>query len=113
MYIDSWDSEKLQAEIKRRRGDVDSSLTEEEERAAAEEIRMLTQEIKDVTRGGAHTMWPHLQHIYKTRVRAYREAVNQFIEGYKEGLAEKPEEETPSSTTAAPPKKTGDNEASN
>ena len=34
-------------------------------------------------------MWPHLQHLYKTRVRAYREAVNQFIEGYKEGLEEK------------------------
>jgi hypothetical protein len=87
-YIDSWDSEKLQAELKRRRGDVDDSLTKEEERMAAEEIRMLATEFKDVARGGAHTVWPHMQHIYKTRVRAYREAVNQFIEGYKEGFAE-------------------------
>ncbi|KAG7670110.1 hypothetical protein NADE_006360 [Nannochloris sp. 'desiccata'] len=90
-YIDSWDSEKLQAELKRQRGEVNDSLTKEEERMAAEEISMLAKEFKDVARGGAHTMWPHLQHIYKTRVRAYREAVNQFIEGYKEGLAEKSE----------------------
>jgi hypothetical protein len=90
-YIDSWDSEKLQAELKRQRGDKDP-LTKEEERAAAEEMRLLAAEIKNVTKDGAHTLWPHLQHIYKTRVRAYREAVNQFIEGYKEGLAEEPKE---------------------
>jgi hypothetical protein len=114
-YIDSWDSEKLKAELKRQRGGVDDSLTKEEERLAAEEIKMLAAEFKDVARGGAHTMWPHLQHLYKTRVRAYREAVNQFIEGYKEGFSEKTQEgeggssssgnNTPAASPAAAEKK--------
>ena len=102
-YIDSWDSEKLKAELKRQRGDEDP-VSKVEEEAAADEIRQLAAEFKEVAKDGAHTLWPHLQHIYKTRVRAYREAVNQFIEGYKEGLAdEKAERGGSSGVSSGPP----------
>ena len=33
---------------------------------------------------------PMLQHIYETRARSYRDAVQQFVEGYKEGYVGQP-----------------------
>lgn len=33
---------------------------------------------------------PVLQHIYETRARSYRDAVQEFVEGYKEGYVGEP-----------------------
>ena len=33
---------------------------------------------------------PVLQHIYETRARSYRDAVQEFVEGYKEGYVGQP-----------------------
>ena len=45
---------------------------------------------------------PLLHHIYETRARSYKEAVQQFVEGYKEGYvgqpASKPDEKGMSDT---------------
>lgn len=34
---------------------------------------------------------PVLQHIYETRARSYRDAVQEFVEGYKEGYVGQPD----------------------
>ena len=39
---------------------------------------------------------PMLQQIYETRARSYRDAVQEFVEGYKEGYAGQPAEQTSS-----------------
>ena len=44
---------------------------------------------------------PLLHHVYETRARSYRDAVQQFVEGYKEGFAG--QSESVKSNTAAQP----------
>ena len=39
-------------------------------------------------KGGATSVKPILQNLYRTRASAYQQAVRSFVEGYREGLAE-------------------------
>ena len=41
-------------------------------------------------KGGADSVRPLLQDLYRTRASAYQQAVRSFVEGYREGLAEQP-----------------------
>ena len=41
-------------------------------------------------KGGADSMRPLLQDLYRSRASAYQQAVRSFVEGYREGLAEHP-----------------------
>ena len=43
-------------------------------------------------RGGAQSMKPLLQNLYRTRASAYQRAVRSFVEGYREGLSEPPKD---------------------
>ena len=45
-----------------------------------------------VAKGGTDGVKPLLQDLYRTRASAYQQAVRSFVEGYREGLAEKPRE---------------------
>ena len=80
----------MQAQLRKQRGEDENSSSNNPSEAdeTVQELKALAAELKEVSRGGAHTAWPYLQNLYKTRVRAYREAVMQFIEGYKEGFQE-------------------------
>ena len=98
LYIDSWDSKKVEAQLRRERGEPDvpdNSDSPEQREEDSEELKLLSAELKDTAKGGAHILWPHLQQLYKTRAKAYREAVKQFIEGYKEGFQEANKPEVP------------------
>lgn len=83
-YLDSWDSKKLQAELRRRRGESEVI----EETGTSAELQDLMEEVKATARGGARAVEPYLKYLYKTRVAAYRDALKQFIAGYKEGFNE-------------------------
>lgn len=102
-YIDSWDSKKLRAELRRRRGEDPDKTDAEEDAETAAELAALSAELKAATAGGGTVLWPHLQRVYKSRVRAYRAAVQQFIEGYKDGFREAHEvkEEAPAGEATA------------
>ncbi len=43
-------------------------------------------------KGGAQSMKPLLQNLYRTRASAYQRAVRSFVEGYREGLSEPPKD---------------------
>ena len=44
-------------------------------------------------KGGADSVRPLLQDLYRTRASAYQQAVRSFVEGYREGLAEQPRDD--------------------
>ena len=79
--------------------DTEESLGLDKE--TSEELRLLGKEFTEVTKEGGHAVWPYLQHLYKTRVRAYKEAVGQFVKGYKEGFEEAEKKDINSSMGAA------------
>lgn len=95
LYIDSWNSKKLEAQLRQQRGEPEDVPGTPEREEDAEDLKQLAAELKDTAKGGAHVLWPHLQHLYKTRAKAYREAVKQFIEGYKEGFQESNKPDVP------------------
>jgi hypothetical protein len=99
-YIDSWDSKKLEAELRRRRGQDPNKTDAQEDAETAAELAALAAEVKAATAGGGTALWPHLQRLYKTRVRAYGVAVQQFIEGYKEGFREAHDDDVKEETAA-------------
>ncbi len=41
-------------------------------------------------KGGATSVKPILQNLYRTRASAYQQAVRSFVDGYREGFAEPP-----------------------
>ncbi len=43
-------------------------------------------------KGGAQSVKPLLQNLYRTRASAYQRAVRSFVEGYREGLVEQPQD---------------------
>lgn len=85
-YIDSWDRAKVDAELRRQRGETEADVAERQRER--EELRLLAQEVGEAAQGGAKAMVPYLQHLYKTRAAAYRAAVKEFISGYNEGFQE-------------------------
>jgi hypothetical protein len=86
-YIDSWNPDKLQAEL-RKRGLLDEETIAQEAAENEAELKALTSEVSQTVKGGASALGPYMQHLYRTRVGSYRDAVRQFIEGYKEGFRE-------------------------
>lgn len=54
-----------------------------------------------VARSGAESAKPALQELYRTRAAAYQEAVQAFVQGYREGFAGLPEENDEAATSAA------------
>ena len=53
-------------------------------------------------KGGAQSVKPLLQKLYRTRASAYQRAVRSFVEGYREGLSEQPRDSSgPDSQPAA------------
>ncbi len=52
--------------------------------------------VGEAARGGASAMKPFLQNLWSTRAVAYRDAVQQFIAGYKEGFQEANKPDIPS-----------------
>lgn len=42
-------------------------------------------------KSGAEAVKPILQRLYRTRAEAYRQAINEFVNGYKEGFAGLPD----------------------
>ncbi|GAB4820592.1 hypothetical protein N2152v2_007638 [Parachlorella kessleri] len=84
-YIESWDSDKLRQKLRERHG-VDPF--EQEVQATKKELKSLMDEFGDAVRGGAPALKPFLQNLWNTRAVAYRDALQQFIVGYKEGFQE-------------------------
>lgn len=82
LYLDTWDSAKLDAALRRQRGEKEESVRRDGE------AEMLAEELKLTIKSGANTLLPYLRYVYKTRAAAYRDAVKQFIEGYQEGFQE-------------------------
>ncbi|KAK9821259.1 hypothetical protein WJX74_004371 [Apatococcus lobatus] len=53
----------------------------------------IKEELAAVARGGAKTIQPYLQQLYQTRASAYRDAVQEFVKGYREGIDANEQEE--------------------
>ncbi|CAL5229573.1 g12929 [Coccomyxa viridis] len=49
-------------------------------------------ELLGAAKGGAQSVKPLLQNLYRTRASAYQRAVRSFVEGYREGLVEQPQD---------------------
>lgn len=86
-YKDSWDPKKLAEQTRLAKGEVEnvSDKSKEEEEESFKEIM---EGFGKATQGGARTIVPYLQHVYRTRAASYRDALKKFIEGYKEGFRE-------------------------
>ena len=52
-------------------------------------LRYAAQTVKAAVQRG-QGLRPVLQHIYETRARSYRDAVQEFVDGYKEGYVGQP-----------------------
>eukprot|EP00887_Chlorella_sp_A99_P002635 scaffold6.g2635.t1 len=83
-YVDTWDSRKLEAKRRELRGEA--AAAETAEGSARQEFKDLAAEFAAAAKGGSAAMKPFLVNLYQTRAAAYRDAVRQFIEGYKEGF---------------------------
>ena len=59
-------------------------------------------------KGGADSVRPLLQDLYRTRASAYQQAVRSFVEGYREGLAEQPRDDLLGSTAPQVADRAGD-----
>jgi len=95
-YIDSWNPKIVDAELRRLRGEPEPDESEvPATHRDSDELKLLADEFGQAARGGAKSLVPFLQHIYNTRAAAYRDAVKQFIAGYKEGFQEAQEEGGP------------------
>jgi hypothetical protein len=92
-YVETWDREKLDAALRER------GLLDEEEPAGAggvsasgaavgETLRDLAARLGAAARGGSAAVRPVLQEAVRTRAAAYRDAVREFIAGYREGFRE-------------------------
>lgn len=79
-YIDSWRASAEDEEELRnlKKAASDSSLKDELSRTA------------NAAKQKGQGLKPLLHHIYETRARSYKEAVQQFVEGYKEGYVGQP-----------------------
>ncbi|KAK9867519.1 hypothetical protein WJX84_005468 [Apatococcus fuscideae] len=73
-YVDSWKA------LRSEPGD-DSQVADKEPEAPIKD------ELAAVARGGAKSIQPYLQKMYQTRASAYRDAVQEFVKGYREGYA--------------------------
>ena len=45
-----------------------------------------------VARGGVQSMKPYMQQLYSSRAMLYRDALREFLKGYREGLSNPPDE---------------------
>ena len=111
-YMESWDSEKLQAEL-RRRGEAEAEAAEAaqgeslmaefgELQQAGGERRVLARPsayfhawprnsltlctAAAAAKGGTAALKPFLANLYATRAASYRDAATHFIRGYREGI---------------------------
>lgn len=82
LYLDTWNSAKLDAALRQQRGEKESGVKRDGE------AEKLAEELKLTAKSGANSLLPYLRYVYKTRAAAYRDAIKQFIEGYQEGFQE-------------------------
>lgn len=64
------------------------------EKAEEEKGPTLMEDLAMAARAGATGVKPALQRIYMTRALAYRDALQQFVKGYQEGLSQVMEKES-------------------
>ena len=101
LYLDSWDTAKLDAAVRRQRGEPEPDPNAKEKDVA--ELKELAEEFGDAARGGARALVPYLSRLYETRAASYRDSAKQVIAGYKEGFEEahRPEEPAEAAAEAA------------
>lgn len=71
----------------------------------------LWEDLSAAARGGSQTLGPFLRKLYASRTVAYRDAMKNFLEGYREGLSAGPvlgdwdvsQHQKPASTDDSPP----------
>ncbi|KAL4426965.1 hypothetical protein ABPG77_009526 [Micractinium sp. CCAP 211/92] len=93
-YVDTWNPRKVAQERAERaaaaRGETlggDEGATGRRAGGAPlEDGPTLSEEFVAAAKGGTQALKPFLANLYQTRVRAYRDAVQQFIEGYQQGF---------------------------
>jgi hypothetical protein len=82
-YFRSWRTGTLDDEEEEKKED-DSVKNREK---ASEEPSIL-EELALASRAGSEKLRPALQRVYMTRASAYRDALQSFVQGYQEGIAE-------------------------
>ena len=101
LYLDTWNSAKLDAALRQQRGDEESGVKQDGE------TKKLAEELKLTAKSGANSLLPYLRYVYKTRAAAYRDAIKQFIEGYQEGFQEAQKTDLLKDTSGSVPGKPG------
>ncbi|EFN58461.1 hypothetical protein CHLNCDRAFT_140464 [Chlorella variabilis] len=81
-YVETWDSKKMQAQRAAREQEHTT------ERAVRRQVEgpTLAEEFAAAAKGGGQALKPFLASLYQTRAEAYRDAVQQFVGGYKQGF---------------------------
>lgn len=84
-YVDSFDRDRLEAQIKRSQGDayvppVDYVKERKEWNEAMSDLGV-------AARKGGSALLPKLQAMYTERVRSFKDAAGEFVAGYKDGYA--------------------------
>ncbi|KAI7844053.1 hypothetical protein COHA_002197 [Chlorella ohadii] len=79
-YVETWDSAKMRAE----RAARDEAAGVAAEQRREEEGPTLGEEFALAAKGGTQALKPFLANLYQSRARSYRDAVQQFVQGYKQ-----------------------------
>ncbi|KAL4457928.1 hypothetical protein ABPG75_012793 [Micractinium tetrahymenae] len=94
-YADTWNPRKMAQERAERAaaargetlgGEDGSSSRPGDKAPPQEEGPTLSEEFVAAAKGGGQALKPFLANLYQTRARAYRDAVQQFIDGYQQGF---------------------------
>lgn len=83
IYLDSFDSKKLEKHIREQGVQLDEDLSKQEE-----VFKDIALDFAAAARGGSKTLKIFFQEQYKYRAAAYRDSIKAFIEGYREGFRE-------------------------
>ncbi|PSC72739.1 hypothetical protein C2E20_4100 [Micractinium conductrix] len=74
-YVETWDSSRMAQQAAQQEGERRERIQ------AGREEPTLTEEFAAAAKGGGAALKPFLANLYETRARAYKDAVQQFVEG--------------------------------